>query len=222
MSEDFIRIMHALFLPGAESCRDSPWCPPADVYRGRNGWLVKFELAGVRPEDLELTVHGNRLTLRGVRRDCTALEGCRYYQMEIAYSHFERSLDAALRPGTGRHHHGIPRWHVARSHSRWRRFVTPSDNVVVLPVLPLKNTVLFPHLFMPLSVGRPNSMAAIEAVLATEEKSFVVVAQRDADNEQPGLDDLCTPSAPAPSSRRWRAARASSSCSSRASSASAS
>jgi HSP20 family protein len=92
MSEDFIRIMHALFLPARESCGDSPWCPPADVYRGRNGWLVKFELAGVRPEDLELTVLGNRLTLRGVRRDSTALEGCRYYQMEIAYSHFERSL----------------------------------------------------------------------------------------------------------------------------------
>jgi ATP-dependent Lon protease len=68
--------------------------------------------------------------------------------------------------------------------------VTPTDNVVVLPVLPLKNTVLFPHLFMPLAVGRPNSMAAIEAVLATEEKSFVVSAQRDADNEQPGLGDL--------------------------------
>ncbi len=68
--------------------------------------------------------------------------------------------------------------------------MTPTDNVVVLPVLPLKNTVLFPHLFMPLAVGRPNSMAAMEAVLATEEKSFVVAAQRDADKEQPGLDDL--------------------------------
>jgi ATP-dependent Lon protease len=69
--------------------------------------------------------------------------------------------------------------------------VTPTDsNVVVLPVLPLKNTVLFPHLFMPLSVGRPNSIAAVEAVLATEAKAFVVAAQRDGDNEQPGFDDL--------------------------------
>jgi len=92
MSEDFIRIMHAFFLPARESCREALWCPPADVYRGRNGWLVKFELAGVRPDDLELSVLGNRLTLCGVRRDNTALEGCRYYQMEIAYSHFERSL----------------------------------------------------------------------------------------------------------------------------------
>ena len=92
MSEDFIRIMHAFFLPAAERCVDSPWCPAADVYRGRHGWLVKYELAGVRPDDLELTALGKRLTLRGVRRDSTALEGCHYYQMEIAYSHFERSL----------------------------------------------------------------------------------------------------------------------------------
>jgi ATP-dependent Lon protease len=68
--------------------------------------------------------------------------------------------------------------------------VTSTENEVVLPVLPLKNTVLFPHLFMPLAVGRPNSIAAVEAVLATEEKSFVVVAQRDGNNEQPGMDDL--------------------------------
>lgn len=92
MSEDFIRIMHALFLPAAESCRDSPWQPAADVYRRRCDWLVKFELPGIRLEDLDLTVSGQQLTLRGVRRDCTVLEDCRYYQMEIAYSHFERSL----------------------------------------------------------------------------------------------------------------------------------
>jgi HSP20 family protein len=94
MSEDFIRIMHALFLPAGESRLEATWRPAADVYRGRKGWLVKFELPGVRPEEIELTVLGNRLTLRGVRRDrdCAALGGCHYYQMEIAYSPFERSL----------------------------------------------------------------------------------------------------------------------------------
>jgi ATP-dependent Lon protease len=69
--------------------------------------------------------------------------------------------------------------------------VTPStENILELPVLPLKNTVLFPHLFMPLSVGRPNSMAAVEAALASEEKTLVLFAQRDAGNDQPGADDL--------------------------------
>ena len=64
--------------------------------------------------------------------------------------------------------------------------------VMVLPILPLKNTVLFPQLFLPLSVGRAPSVAAVEAALATEEKTFVVVAQRDASVEQPGLEDLYT------------------------------
>jgi ATP-dependent Lon protease len=68
--------------------------------------------------------------------------------------------------------------------------VTDEKDVVVLPVLPLKNTVLFPYLFMPLSVGRPGSLAAIEAVMATEDKSFVVAAQKEATNDSPGLEDL--------------------------------
>jgi ATP-dependent Lon protease len=64
------------------------------------------------------------------------------------------------------------------------------NTVATLPVLPLKNTVLFPHLFMPLAAGRPGSVAAVENALGTEEKTFVVVSQRDAKTEQPGLSDL--------------------------------
>ncbi|HLW68487.1 MAG TPA: endopeptidase La [Gemmataceae bacterium] len=60
----------------------------------------------------------------------------------------------------------------------------------VLPVLPLKNTVLFPFLFAPYSVGRPQSVAAVEAALAEEEKTIVVVAQRPTEAEQPGINDL--------------------------------
>jgi ATP-dependent Lon protease len=58
------------------------------------------------------------------------------------------------------------------------------------PVLAIKNTVLFPSLFLPLSAGRSSSRAAIEAALATEDKTLVVVAQRDVNIESPGLDDL--------------------------------
>ncbi len=59
-----------------------------------------------------------------------------------------------------------------------------------LPVLALKNTVLFPNLFVPLSAGRTASVAAVEAALATEEKALVLVAQRDASVEAPGEADL--------------------------------
>ncbi len=66
----------------------------------------------------------------------------------------------------------------------------PASGVRTLPVLSLKNTVLFPGLFMPLSVGRPHSLAAVEAALTAEEKTFVVVAQREADADKPTLDQL--------------------------------
>ena len=64
------------------------------------------------------------------------------------------------------------------------------DQLQVLPLLPLKNTVLFPYLMMPLSVGRASSLAAVEAALATEDKEIVVFAQRDASVESPKQEDL--------------------------------
>ena len=68
-----------------------------------------------------------------------------------------------------------------------------SPNVsVTLPVLPIKRTVLFPGVLMPVTVGRDRSVAAVNAVLKTEEKTILVVAQRDPGKENPGLDDLYT------------------------------
>ena len=60
----------------------------------------------------------------------------------------------------------------------------------ILPVVPIKNTVLFPNLLIPLSVGRPKSVAAIQSALATEEKEILVVTQRDSSVEVPGPADL--------------------------------
>ena len=67
-----------------------------------------------------------------------------------------------------------------------------SDQPVVyeLPVLPLKNAVLFPYLLMPLSAGRAGSIAAVEAALATESKEVLVFTQRDGDVESPLQSDL--------------------------------
>lgn len=72
----------------------------------------------------------------------------------------------------------------------------PNDNetsaVQTLPVLALKNTVLFPHLFVPLSAGRATSVAAVEAALAREDKTVMLLTQRQAAVEEPGADDLYT------------------------------
>src|SRR5260370_41493075 len=70
--------------------------------------------------------------------------------------------------------------------------MTENSTVQTLPVLPMKNTVLFPQLVMPLSVGRAQSLAAVEAALATEGKEIALLAQRDAAVESPGHEDLYT------------------------------
>ena len=64
------------------------------------------------------------------------------------------------------------------------------ETLQTLPVLPIKHAVLFPSMLMPLNVGRPSSIAAIEAALASEGKEIVVVAQRDAIVDNPSLTDL--------------------------------
>lgn len=93
MSRDLMRLMHSLFLPAADALREASWRPATDVCRTPAGWLLKFELAGVRPEDIEVLAGGKRLTVRGRRRDWTEEEACTYYRMEIAYGYYERSVE---------------------------------------------------------------------------------------------------------------------------------
>ncbi len=58
----------------------------------------------------------------------------------------------------------------------------------VLPILPVRDTVLFPHAVLPLTVGRESSIQLIQSL--GEEKSIVVVAQRDARVDAPQPQDL--------------------------------
>ena len=60
----------------------------------------------------------------------------------------------------------------------------------ILPVLPMKRDVLFPSQMMPLVVGRPQSVAAVEAALATEDKAIVVLSQKSDEMENPTMGDL--------------------------------
>ena len=58
-----------------------------------------------------------------------------------------------------------------------------------LPVLPLKNTVVYPELIMPLFVGRQKSLNAVKAA-AQRESRLICVAQRDAEVESPQAEHL--------------------------------
>lgn len=78
------------------------WNPAADVYRTRDGWLVKIDLAGVRADDIQIILDGSLLRVSGLRRDSFCGEGVSHYQLEITYSRFEKliqfpcSIEAAV------------------------------------------------------------------------------------------------------------------------------
>jgi len=60
----------------------------------------------------------------------------------------------------------------------------------VLPILPVRDTVLFPHAVLPLTVGRESSVQLINSL--GEDKTIVVVAQREARVDAPQASDLYT------------------------------
>src|SRR4051794_8122592 len=66
----------------------------------------------------------------------------------------------------------------------------PKPNVRRVPVLPVRDTVLFPHAVLPLTVGRESSIQLIESL--GEDRSIVVTAQKDARLDTPTPDDMHT------------------------------
>ena len=64
------------------------------------------------------------------------------------------------------------------------------DLTKAFPVLPVRDTVLFPHAVLPLTVGRESSVQLINSL--GEDKTIVVVAQREARVDAPQPTDLYT------------------------------
>ena len=59
----------------------------------------------------------------------------------------------------------------------------------IYPVLPLRDIVVFPHMIVPLFVGREKSIHALEEVMK-EDKQILLVTQRNASQDDPGADDI--------------------------------
>ncbi len=72
---------------------DAHWTPLTDVYVFDGGLVVKVELAGMKREDLELTVESNRLRIAGQRPDGCRAAKCNFLVMEINYGPFETVIE---------------------------------------------------------------------------------------------------------------------------------
>jgi ATP-dependent Lon protease len=68
--------------------------------------------------------------------------------------------------------------------------IIPESALEALPILALRNSVLFPASVVPVNVGRPRSVRLIEEAFGQERPTIGVLAQRDADEEDPDFDRL--------------------------------
>jgi len=78
-----------------------PWLPMAweasggfalDMYETDEAFVIKTSAAGMQPEDVDIDISNNVLTIRGEARKEEEEEGARYHRMERYYGRFERSV----------------------------------------------------------------------------------------------------------------------------------
>jgi len=94
LSAEMERLFYRLFHPSLslKAFGEPSWQPLTDIYETEESFVVKMELAGVTKEDLEVELQGDRLCVRGIRRERTAQKVKAYHQMEINYGRFERVI----------------------------------------------------------------------------------------------------------------------------------
>jgi len=81
-----------LFGEFGDRLRGDRWLPDVDVFESSSSVVVRVELAGVRSEDLRVTVDGGTLRVSGVRQVIDRSDVKRLHQMEIATGPFERRV----------------------------------------------------------------------------------------------------------------------------------
>ena len=90
-------VSRASTVGGRDGSANGHWVPNTDVYVTDSGLVIKVELAGMKSENLDINVEGNRLRISGSRPDCCRATKCSFLVMEINYGPFESFIE--LPPG---------------------------------------------------------------------------------------------------------------------------
>jgi len=85
LQESFVR-------PGSLQGQNGAAMLPLDVAENDNEFVVKASLPGVKPEDVEITVHGDMLTIRGESKGEEEKKGDHWHLRERRYGSFQRSV----------------------------------------------------------------------------------------------------------------------------------
>jgi len=78
--------------PSTMAATEAIWSPLVDIHETKDSYLLLAELPGVKQEDIQLSVEGDTLTLKGERKRETEIKEDQYHRIERSYGRFERSI----------------------------------------------------------------------------------------------------------------------------------
>src|ERR1700756_2014340 len=89
------QLFNNFFGRAAEDQNLTTWAPAVDIYEGEHELVVKADLPDIKPEELDVRVENNILTIRGERKFEKKVDEKSYLRVERAYGSFARSFSLA-------------------------------------------------------------------------------------------------------------------------------
>jgi HSP20 family protein len=95
LQEQFNRLFSEAFDRSSDESSITTWAPAVDIYETEHELVVKADLPDIKPEELDIRVENNILTIRGERKFEKKVNETNYLRVERAYGSFSRSFSLA-------------------------------------------------------------------------------------------------------------------------------
>jgi HSP20 family protein len=95
LQEQFNRLFHEAFERSSEEANLTTWAPAVDIYETEHELVVKADVPDIQPEELDIRVENNILTIRGERKFEKKVNEENYLRVERSYGSFSRSFSLA-------------------------------------------------------------------------------------------------------------------------------
>jgi HSP20 family protein len=92
LQDQINRLFDAAFERSPEEANLTPWAPAVDIFETAQNLVVKADLPDVKPEELDIRVENNILTIRGERKFEKKVDQNNYLRVERSYGSFTRSF----------------------------------------------------------------------------------------------------------------------------------
>jgi len=95
LQDQINRLFYETFDRSSEEASLTPWAPAVDIYETEQNLVVKADLPDIKPEEIDIRVENNILTIRGERQFEKKVNESNYLRVERAYGSFSRSFSLA-------------------------------------------------------------------------------------------------------------------------------